>query len=254
MTKQIIKKPWEATHLRITLFPSIEFRDNPEKLWPKIDGLTLEESKTKPKTFESVFEGSFENLMVVMAVLPIKLDFIIKPPEQLQLDATSLPTVPSLSNYTDALNRFKNLAKLWVTQMEIESYKRIAFGTELLRNVSNRDEGYKELSNLLHLSVDGKDTTDFQLRINKPIQQEINDKKVIKINRLTTWDILRRNIGIGTAGEFPTSFKYPETYYNHIILDINTAPDQGVFTKKESFDIYTLLTKIGTDVSNRGIL
>ena len=246
-------KQWEATHLRITLFPSEEFKDNPEKLWPKIDGLSLDESKIKPKTFESVFEGSFNNLMVIMTVLPIKLDFIIKSPEFLSFDSTSAPIIPTLGNYAEAIGGFNKLAKSWVNQLHIDKYNRVAFGTELLRKVSDRDEGYKELSNLLPIKVDAKDTTDFQLRINKPIKHVTKEKKEVTVNRLTTWGVLKRNARIDTPGEFSSAYNYPEAFYTHLILDINTAPNQGEYNKDESFNLYTSFTEFGTNMSNKGI-
>ncbi len=253
MTKQANNKHWEPTHLRITLFPTEEFKDNPQKLWPSIDGLSLEESKTKPKTFESVFEGSFNNLMVIMAVLPIKFDFVIKPPELVSFDSTSVPIIPTLGSYPEAINNFNKLAKSWINHLNIDKYKRVAFGTELLREVSGREEGYKELSSLLPIKIDAKYTTDFQLRINKPIKHKIKDKKEVTVNRLTTWGVLKRNAGISTAGELSTTFKYPEVFYTHLMLDINTAPNQGNYNKDESFDLYTSFTKFCTNISDKGI-
>jgi hypothetical protein len=252
MTNQVNNKNWEPTHLRITLFPSEEFKDNPQKLWPNIDGLSLEESKTKPKTLESIFEGSFNNLMVIMAVLPIKLDFIIRLPELLSFDSTSAPEIPTLGSYAEAIKGFNELAKSWVSHLEIDKYKRVAFGTELLRKVSDRDEGYKELSKLLPIKIDAKDTNDFQLRINKPIKYKINDNQVT-INRLTTWSVLRRNAGITAAGEPTTTFNYPEAFSTLLLLDINTAPNQGNFNKDESLKLYSLFTEFCTDISNKGI-
>lgn len=253
MKKNTKNKQWNATHLRITVFPTSDFKDNPEKLWPDIEGISLEESKTKPKTLESVLEGSYNNQMIILAVLPIKFDLMIKASNELGLDSSSLPTIPNIGDFSESLSNFNTIAESWLTQIDISSFKRIAFGTELIRSVSNTDEGYKQLSELLPFPINAKDTTDFNLQINKPIIHKVNANQDLKINRLTTWDVLRRKLQVATPDDIQSSFKYPDAYYCHLVMDINTAPNQGDFNKEKSLDLYTSLIEYGTTISNKGI-
>jgi len=241
---------WEATHLRITVFPDEDFNGNSLDLFPKIDGLVRDKSTEIPQTLESLHEGSFENLRISLAVLPIKFDLVLNVGQKLDLAAVQKPQLMSVGEFENSLITFRKIVDTWITQLPVKSFKRIAFGTELAKNVESSEEGYKYLSQMLPYPLDSRTSSDFQLQINNRTKIKVNDNE-FKINRLSVWNVI--NLDLRLSSNKNDNFNYPRTYYTHLILDINTEDQSKNIEKNDTKIIFDDLIKLGVEISKKGI-
>ncbi|MGH7203555.1 MAG: hypothetical protein ACREHC_03885, partial [Candidatus Levyibacteriota bacterium] len=84
MNKKDLTNTWEATQLRITLFPQESFSGNVIDLLPKIEGLVTNQITTQPQSLEQVIESTIDNYKLILTALPIKLDLVLIPGEGLE--------------------------------------------------------------------------------------------------------------------------------------------------------------------------
>ncbi len=244
---------WEATHLRITVFPSEELAIDQEKLWPNLPEFSLEESKSKPKTLETTLEGAYNDKKVTVVALPIKIDLVIRTFEEPPIMISPEPSIPTIGEFPEVTGEFLEIANSWLKQIGVSKFNRIAFGAEVIKPVGSVEEGYKVISSIMPFEVSSKDSSDFRLQINKHTKYKVDAKRELKINRLTTFDVPRRTLQLVAPNQIAASFEYPETVFSHVVMDVNIAPDQGDFDVKESYSIFADLVAFGKDIISKGL-
>ncbi len=247
MTRQNNSHPWDVNTLRVTVFPGTSFSDDPKTYWPpdfEISSLT-----NQPKKLESLIQGTYKDKQLSLTHMPLKLDLYLTAPIE---DLLKTQSFPVMGNFDEILVDFTQLAESWLMQPNLSPLKRIAFGADLVRNVTSLEEGYKQISSYLPIEVKYNEITDFQLQLNKPIQSKTHSD--LEINRLSIWNVLTANLKYSSVSEPSSVFTVPDKYYCHVSLDINTSQKYDkLFDLEKSLKIFQELTKQALDISKKGV-
>ena len=240
---------WQVNQLRATIFfgTPTEFVSN--NIWPKLKDVSLDRETLSPKTGEKILEGSIDNQKLTLKMMPIRIDLIITTEQEIDMKTASFPYLGTVDKI---FKGFSSFFASWITQKDFPNtnFKRIAFGSNLLKEASSHVEAYDKLSQYMAFKVEGHDSSDFRYQINKQRNSKVMSE--LTINRLTLWDALKFNLELmGPTGP-SDSHKYPDKYFSHLLLDINTKPDNEIKISNAP-KVFDELVFLGREISEIGI-
>lgn len=212
---------WVLQTIRLTIFPKEGYTNEINTLWPDHKDLSLEKHTINPKTGENILEGKFSEMdLVNLVASPLRIEVGFLPPDT----PVIMPDfkIPILGDYNDAIDKYKDIYLEWLKKVSFDQ-SRLALGMHILAKVSSTKEGYDLLPKFLPFSLQYPNYKDFAIQLNKQISSETIED--IKINQLVKINILRVNAGIKSSNDPNQKFDYPEQYYFHMELDINTDPE-----------------------------
>ncbi|MGH7203226.1 MAG: hypothetical protein ACREHC_02150, partial [Candidatus Levyibacteriota bacterium] len=157
-----------------------------------------------------------------------------------------------LGNFSEVVKKFSEINELWIKQLKIKEFNRVALGTQIVYEVKDRVNGYKKLSGLLPFQLKAEEFSDFSLQINKPHKYKFISRE-LNINRLIKWSVLRLNFGIQSVGDPKTQHKFPDQNYCSIVMDINTQPEQGKFNNEDATKLINNFIKLSMEISEQGL-
>lgn len=245
----INKVIWNPQQLRATIFPIDDKFDN-KKIWPTIKGLPIDRSVVDAKIGISNFEGLYFKNKLSLIVSPAKIDLTWEVLEPLTFGETE--TIHNcLAEFDESIENFKKLTKIWFSNKALPSLKRIAFGAILIKNVANREQGYKELLPFVPIKFESKDLSEFGLQINIHTKSKIIEK--MDINRLTRWSVMRTKSEIFQFSQ-PTKISKanPDAYSLRLELDMSTQTDNQ-YPIKNNYKSFLELINFGLVISKEGI-
>ena len=242
---------WDVQKLRFTAFPaSSEQSINGDLLWKNISKFDLEKKEDIPRTGEQIWFGTNDEQRLSLKVHPVRIDLILEPKEVVLV---SPPGLNMLGKLELCVNSFSKIIEQLVTKKNsLPDITRIAFGGLLFRTVSDLETGYKLLSKLLSFPIDSKNTFDFNLQINKPINSGI--VKDLRINRLTKWGVLNAKAVMVSNVNPDNIVRFPERWLNQLELDINTDKEHTTaFDFKILTNLFNELVKEGLNIAKNGL-
>ncbi len=192
---------WDATQLRVTIFPSPSFQPQStitELLLGKVPSRSSSDNVQSIYTEETDLERARLNVMlqpsrIDLTLIPIQ-NFIVKSGQPFDATGNFI-----LGPYNEFIKMMREMVAKWMSTEP--AVLRIAFAPILQLPVADRITAYKTLAKFLpKLEIDGDKMSEILYRINRP-RQIIVAAKPLRINRISTWSSLR----------FVTTFFDPET-------------------------------------------
>ena len=161
--------------------------------------------------------------------------------------------IPELGAMTDALSVFREAMDRWLAKEQALPMLRLAFGAVLVMPVSNREEGYRQLSDYLPFGLDPDGSSDFSYRINRPRESAVLGSE-LRINRLSTWTVgvwTSAAISLAPSGLPPKPVD--QRYACRLQLDINTSPVfPGELPQDRVPALFEELIELGTEIAANG--
>ncbi len=156
---------------------------------------------------------------------------------------------PADLRFPEALTSFREIVDRW---LEIcPSLERVAFGAVLQLPVTDREAGYRKLSDYLVFDLD-KDSHDFSYQINRPRHSAVlaDPSWPFCVNRLSRWSVAAvATVSLTSVRAVPRRL----WSYCRVELDINTPPEfPGGLPRGSLRPILDELVQLGTELVAEG--
>jgi hypothetical protein len=227
MNTKKTKRPlsdWQAGQIRITAFFPQEQFDQRRDFWAEL-GLG-EPALSQKKKGEVLSQGQvLNNWMVLKSDAFGRVDWVYVPEPLEEETAESGPRF--VGQFDRAVDEFLEFISDWI-QEKRPSLERLALGAQALLPVTERVEGYAQLSAYLPFELDGTNASDFSYQINRPRQSTAVTGATI--NRLTQWSVYAftrasAQVSVGPIMVPPKIRQDPIGHACQMTIDINTAID-----------------------------
>lgn len=233
---------WQGTLFRLTAFPAPDFVIGEQNWWEEFVGDLPEQKTTQPKTGEITEQGEFHNGILVLNMLPTRINWLYAAPDQQILTTKRLPT---LGQVDEEVKIFVNIMNTWLEQSSPHLI-RLAFGARMILPADSREMAYTTLSQFLPFGLDSQNSSNFLYRINRKRPSESGFSE-LTINRLSTWAVIRFQMGqVGNS-------LATEQFVSQLELDINTVPEfDGVFENDVLSNLFSELVELGLEIAEKG--
>ncbi len=246
---------WQAETLRLTAFPSSSAQVPDPTWWHDVVGEDPETRTSQPRQGKLREEGPLKDGKLILAVEPIRIDWLFGPSEKQQ---ASLEHFSTIGSFPEVLDIFIELMRHWFDLDTSPAVQRLAFGATLLQPVENQESGYQQLSIYLRsVHLDPRNSSDFLYQINR---RRDSQSKIpgLKINRLSKWSVMQL-----LQGQFslPISAELGHSQIStrlvnvacRLELDINTIAEfQGELYREQLSEIFQELVKFGKEIASEG--
>ena len=240
---------WQVESLRLTLFRATPI-ETVIPLWETLTGERPEKVDSQPRANIIVENGTFVLGSLTHSSDPLRINWILSPPQEQEQKSASLPTLGSLF---ETKGQFIKMMNDWLSSDAAPETNRIALGSASLIVHDNKASAYKQLSTLLHhVTIDIENSTDFLYQINRPIESTVVPN--LMLNRLSKWSALR-STGFGLfVGEKLEVIQDTKVYVaTRLELDINThQSNKYIFTKDMLIKLLQELSEHGDKISAEG--
>ncbi len=239
---------WDTFQLRVSAFPIELINELDLKWWKEITGNEPEERNSRPAQGMTNELGIYNDKSLISSIMSNKIDLIQSITPEMQFVSDSFPTI---GKFPETFDTFYPLIEKWLNLLKLFPINRIALGIILLSQVTNREEGYNILNNLLpDINIDSKNSSDFFYQINRPRQSNSGISNLF-INRLSKWKVEKRVLVKRPAPE--KIITRDESFYCNLELDINTVAD---YKNEISIDKTPTILKefidLGKEISEKG--
>lgn len=255
MTSSVdISGSWKVQLLRISVFPvnGVPVTE-PSSWWETTVGSTPDSMTNKPKEGLVQLNGKIdETSQLFLNCQPDRIDWQISPIE----NPEALTEFPEVGDFETVLPKFVGIVNGWVEQ-SCPELQRFAFGAVLVKQVSDRVSGYKEMSRFLpDVKIDPEGSTDFSYSINRPRNTTLNIEG-LTINRLSKWAVVAFKLFkipmVGSDGiKLFMHAADKETYLCRLELDVNTAINMTSLPKERLKEIFAELMQLATEIAAKG--
>ncbi len=237
---------WQAESLRVTCFPSSGTDFNSKNWWFDVVGEQPENTIIRAKDGFRQDEGHVNGRKIVLAIQPIRTDFLMIPNDE--------EGEIAIGSVQDGLDAFLTIISRWFNIGP--SLRRLAFGSVLVFPVESRKSGYELLGNYLpNVKLDSEGTSDFLYQINRPRASKVITSDLM-INRLTKWSVLKRGLvgfELSPDAALATTVSSSETLSCRLELDINTSPDyRGDLPQDKLNEIFNELVDLSKEIVSQG--
>lgn len=242
---------WKVGFLRLTCFvpPGVTYKD--PGWWEKFVGEPPEAKTAKPKEGSEVITGPGLGGVVTLSLDPSRIDWIVNTPE-LAINSPDLPTIGSFRNIG---GKFQDFGFSWLK--EAPATNRIAFGALLLIPMKDREEGYRNLSQILKtVAVDPVDSEDFLFQINRPRKSKVLEG--LRINRLAKWSVgvlrgLSLRLTAAKASVMANANVASSYHFCRLELDVNTDAERiEALPQAQLAEIFSELVDQASEIAERG--
>jgi hypothetical protein len=197
-------------------------------------------------------EGPFLSGRLVLAVEPLRADWVLAGDMQAVLDSGSFDALPRFISNSSA---FFTLAKRWIALGV--PVARLALAAVLLMPANNREEGYRRLSSYLpYLRIDPSGSSDLVYQINR--RRASSAIQGIEINRLSKWPLASVQSARFHLGPIPSVIPPIQTVGENLTacrleLDINTDPESSAALRPETIEpLVDELIQLAFEISEDG--
>lgn len=250
-TKDVeISDSWVVQLLRISAFPvaGVPVAD-PTFWWEATIGSAPDSMTNKPKDGLVQLNGLLDDTaQLILNCQPDRIDWQLSPVETPDLSRK----YPAIDNFETILPKFIEIINRWL-ELPYPELQRFALGVVLLKEVSNRVSGYKEIAKFLPaVKIDAEGSTDFTYSINRPRASKLGIEG-LTINRLSKWAVMVFKVfRFPVAAPEGVKFADKETYLCHLELDINTALDMAKLPRERMKDIFAELVNLAKEIATEG--
>lgn len=239
---------WQATVLRLSVFPSQSAEINDADWWSDLVGRDPDSKSEQPRRGTKQVMGAFESGRLNLNISPGKIDWIFEAVFDVNSEEKG---PPYLGAFSDVKGIFLKLMHNWLKFETTPEIHRLAFGAKLLIPVDSYQQGNEIMDIYLPaVEVDTANSTDLSYQINRPRVYSGEISNLI-INRLAKWSVLRWLITIGEKEVL--SSQVGSGFVCELELDINTADEfQGALPQEKLVDLFTELLRQGVEIASEG--
>ena len=239
---------WSVGQLRLTIYPSSPQNIYDVNWWADLTGKQPEEKIIKSNQSFYSESGPFENDVLLLNVMPPKIDWIWAIPINKQVEFDRIPVI---GDYFESHEIFVNIMKKWLNAVSDIKFNRLAYGAILLMPVKDHVSGYKKIANYLpEVRLDPENSRDFFYQINRPRHYSSNPE--LPINRLMRWRVIKQSSLISTSPK-SVMVTAKENYACKVELDINTSNEISTdLPSEELINIWNELALLGIEISEKG--
>ena len=237
---------WRAGLLRVTAFLAREASLENRNLWTEL-GLGEPEIHEKKKG-QVTDQGLVLDHWLTISSASSRIDWLYLPKPDVPEDVEEFG-FSDVGPFPEAVDKYVGLIDGWL-ERECPKLSRFALGATIRLPVSDRLEGYKQLSAYLPFKIDGERSSDFLYQINRHRKSAVVPD--LTVNRLTQWSVagltgLAGQVMFSASGISPDLRKYGSSSACQAVLDINTDPENRTgFERKQVkalLDEFVLMAK-----------
>ena len=212
-------------------------------------GLTADAETHRKAEFLSEFRTEKASVVYQTTIAGPKVDFQVAAefsPEGVQ---SGFPVLPEAGDFE---SRFSESARALVEGERME-VNRVAVGAHFVQLVTDKNEGYQRLSQLIPgIRLDAS-CSDFQYRINRPKAVPYGDQEV-HFNRLSTWGCISLRLDISVPGGMGSQAQIGSVV--SVNTDVNTIVEQSFsrFPKVVRMGIIERLFLLSKEIPQNGDL
>lgn len=245
---------WQTELIRLTAFPGASTNVLNQNWWEELMGERPTKYNKDLKKQEQTDEGPFKNGRLILAVTPLRIDWIYRTVE----DESEEPmkSLPIVGSFEQTLKDFTELITPWFSKGDL-IVSRLAFGCILLQEADDPSAAYRLVSSYLPFEkgnvLDSQSVSDFVYRINRKKQSDV--VKELVINRLSSWNaIALRSLQIVSTGNRTIRQDLAEPLYAaRVELDINTSADYETDLPPNNLsNLFQELIDAGTEIAIYG--
>lgn len=243
---------WQVETLRFTLFPSGEAPVADPGWWREVVGEEPEEELNRPRQGVRRQAGPYGEGTLSLSVQPVRVDWVIQHP---QPEGELPPTFPAIGPFPEILAVLREVVGRWLASGSCPQAQRVALAGVLLQPVSDRHEGYRQLS--LYLSkveLDTNGSRDFLYQINRRRASQVGVTD-LEVNRLSRWSVASWQSGqaLVAKGRLAKQVSVGQDFACRLQFDVNTVPEyQGRLSASEVADVVEELAALGTELAEKG--
>ncbi|MBT4485537.1 MAG: hypothetical protein HOC71_17860 [Candidatus Latescibacteria bacterium] len=239
---------WFVGQLRLTIFPSSPQNITDVNWWADLTGEQPEEKVIKPNQGFYSESGPFENNILLLNVVPPKIDWVWAIPINKQVEPDRIPVI---GDYFESHEFFVNIMEKWLNSVSDIKFNRLAYGAVLLMPVKDKVSGYKKIANYLpEVRLDPENSRDFFYQINRP--RHYSSKPELSINRLMKWKVLKQSYFLSTSPQSVMATA-EDNFACQVELDINTSNEISTeLPSEEIINIWHELALLGIEISEKG--
>lgn len=247
------KNEWLVQQLRISIFPDLENKFDPKlDMWPQVEGVDKEKETIDSKTGGVLYQGWFNKHKLALSVNPVKIDLLMVVPVPARIEKGT-PVIEQFGAFSEGLTEFHLIVESWLENKNLPEINRLAFGAQLVKVATSRDEAYKMLSNYVPFDLDPIKMTDFNLQINLLTKSKVI--KDLELNRLSKWSVVKITPELVMVSDPKSSHQYPAINLSLVELDINTdQKHKEKLDKKILLQLYSELVSLGGELSDKGVI
>lgn len=237
----------------MSLFKLLEPKVDAAAAWTGFAGVAADEIQQRPSMNVSTYVGRIGPGRLVMASMPVRMDWNLIPnaPEE-----SSTLRVPTLGVANDAIAFFLERARNWLPQALNLGIVRLAFGCTLFTEHPGPREALGELAaRLPALGIDVDNIGELVYHINRPRVSTAFPE--VTLNRLSKWEYQKISYGpISAAGLMGMQVQQPplsESFRCAVELDINTTANRSeVIAGNVIVALFDELVRAADEIASQG--
>ncbi len=243
---------WDVESLRLSIFHSGEYQDSySQGLWESVTGQQADSIDSRPKDRTISAIGSVDGNSLILVHQDGRIDWTLQSAVGATPQPSSEVVIPKIDSVGRTLPIFQNAV---VYSLEaITSVSRVAFAPNLIREVSDINVGFEQLSTFLpHLNLPTAHAGDFIYQINRIRRSE--SIRHAHINRIGRWSLeLVGGISfrVGPTGQ-PDMVNTNTKQVRRLMLDINTTQTTSTMAKERIPGLFEELISLAREISTEG--
>jgi hypothetical protein len=234
---------WQLEFARLIAFPAESPLFMEQHWWQDLAG--------QPEDFRSIrtnhtleYQGSFQGIMLTLTLDANLIVWLAKPTAQFGTVTGDLPT---LGPFREKVDWFVELLTPWLAS-QCPPIRRLSFGGKLLQAAATQQDAFRVLAaHLPGVKLD-PNPNDFVLQVNRR-KESSNVVTGLPLNRVSSW--AKMNVTFSVQPGIP--FKWPESCYSALEVDINTAPEKTDLLPRQFLpDLLKELARLGVEIAEHG--
>lgn len=239
---------WRAAQIRLTTFLAAPLTASTTEWFQAVAGAApfSRSEDVRAGTREEIGDfGDNAEIAIRLSVERDRIDWLVLP----RVGESVAPTAPpTIGAFPEALARFGEVARRWLSFEAAPPISRVALGGILIHEVANHIAGYEELASFLMDSVrlSGSNSSDFVYQINRPrISATIPE---LRINRLCKWNVMEWRVL-----RVPIVTEASATRCTRLELDINSDPSANLGDRRSLLPpLFDEMARMATEIAERG--
>lgn len=241
---------WDVESLRISIFcPNGAVSSTQIDLWAKVTGTQPETIDSRPREGLTRVVGSIGQNNLFLTVQEGRIDWLVQP-----IVVPPNQQTASLLTLKDVAEVFPVLEKAIRHSLEtIPVVLRLAFGSVLVKQVSDLTQALKELSRYLpRLDLDSLEGSDFIYQVNR--RRRSASVQHAHINRLAKWSTAQTGgleVQVKPTGQ-PRIRTAKVSFVRKLDLDVNTTPETSAMSNDKIPSLFGELITLAGELATEG--
>ena len=237
---------WRVENFRLTIFHAAASAAS--GLWERVMGVSPETVDSRPREHVLREQGNANGNNLLLVTQPQRLDWTVLPDPSSDRWIGLPPTLMAEEQSISLLQR-----ALATSLESLRQVDRLAFGTVLIQQVSDLNEGMVQLSRFLpQMDLAHRGGSDFIYQINR--RRRSSHSPHVLINRLAKWQMEEFQSGALriTPAQGPQLHNIDSGFVIKLVLDINTVPGNNAISVDRMPGLFVELAAFAREIATEG--